>query len=365
MSAPVLIMAGGTGGHVFPALAVAAELARRQVPVVWLGTRRGIEARLVPQAGIPIEWIEVAGVRGKALATRALAPLRLLRALLQALRVLRRVRPRAVLGMGGYAAGPGGLAAWLCRVPLVIHEQNSVAGMTNRWLARVANHVLCAFEGVFPGRQDARLVGNPVRIELFALPTPAQRYHATNGPVRLLVLGGSQGARALNECVPRALAQLAPGIVFEVRHQAGAATLAATEAAYRQTGVTGHVEAFIDDMATAYAWAQLLVCRAGALTVAELAAAGLPAVLVPFPYAVDDHQTGNAAALVKVGAAVLLPESELSPATLAALLSGLAADRGRLLAMAKAARAQARPDAAAEVAATLLAAGNTATGAAP
>ena len=356
MSAPVMIMAGGTGGHVFPALSVASELVERDVPVVWLGTRRGIEARLVPQAGLPIEWIDVAGLRGKGLVTRVLAPAHILRALWQALRVLRRVRPRAVLGMGGFAAGPGGLAAWLLRIPLVIHEQNSTAGMTNRVLARVADEVLCAFDGAFSSRVGVRVVGNPVRRELFALPAPAVRYR--NGDaLRLLVLGGSQGARALNECVPQALALLPEGTAIEVHHQAGRATLGAAEQAYRDAGVTARVEAFIDDMASAYRWAQLLVCRAGALTVAELTAAGLPAVLVPFPSAVDDHQTGNARALVDAGAAVLLPERVLTAATLATQLAALAADRPRLQAMAEAARGLARPDAATDVANTLLAVG--------
>lgn len=352
MSAPVLVMAGGTGGHVFPALAVAAELERRGVPVVWLGTRRGIEARLVPEAGLPIEWLDVGGVRGKGLLTRLRAPLTLLRALWQARQVLRRVRPRAVLGMGGYAAGPGGIAAWLARIPLVIHEQNSVAGLTNRWLARVADTVLCAFASAFDGRVDARVVGNPVRAALFDQPSPAQRY-ARNGALRLLVLGGSQGARALNETVPQALASLdAP---CEVRHQAGQATLETAQAAYRVAGVEARIVPFIEDMAEAYGWAELAVCRAGALTVAELAAVGLPAVLVPFPHAVDDHQTGNARALVEAEAAVLLPESSLDAGTLADALARLMEDRQRLRAMAEAARRFARPEAAAAVADALLA----------
>ncbi len=352
MSAPVLIMAGGTGGHVFPALAVATELARRDVPVVWLGTRRGIESRLVPAAGLPIEWLDVGGVRGKGLLTRLLAPFSLLRAVWQARGVLHRVRPRAVLGMGGYAAGPGGIAAWLARVPLVIHEQNSVAGLTNRWLARVADHVLCAFAEAFGRGVEARVVGNPVRAGLFAQPSPATRY-ARHGALRLLVLGGSQGARALNEAVPWALASLdAP---CEVRHQAGQATLEAAQAAYRSAGVAAQIVPFIDDMADAYAWAELVVCRAGALTVAELAAVGLPAVLVPFPHAVDDHQTGNARALVEAGAAVLLPESSLTTDTLAAALARLMERRDGLQAMAEAARRFARPEAAAAVADVLLA----------
>lgn len=346
---PVLIMAGGTGGHVFPALAVARRLRERGVPVVWLGTRRGLEARVVPEAGLPIEWLTVTGLRGKHLAARLLAPLRLAGAMAQAVRVLLRHRPGVVLGMGGFVAGPGGAVAWLLRRPLVIHEQNAVAGLTNRLLARVARRVLTAFPDTFPARADAELIGNPVREDIAALPEPAQRLAGREGPARLLVLGGSQGAGALNEVVPVAVAGLAPALRPEVWHQSGAAQQAVTRERYREAGVQARTDAFIDDMAQAYAWADLVVCRAGALTIAELAAAGLGAVLVPYPHAVDDHQTRNADYLVAARAAVLIPQRDLTAARLVDALTPLLAERETLLRMAEAARARARPDAAQRV----------------
>ena len=342
----VLIMAGGTGGHVFPALAVAAVLRARDCEVVWLGTRRGIEARLVPAAGIPVEWLRIAGLRGKGAASWLLAPFRLLRAIGAALGIVRRRRPDVVLGLGGFVAGPGGLAARLLRRPLVIHEQNAVAGLTNRLLARLAHTVAEAFPGSFGADVGAITIGNPVRREIEALPLPAARARA-GGRTRLLVFGGSQGALALNRLVPAALALIAAAERPLVLHQAGRGQRDAVAAAYRAAGAEAEVREFIDDMAEAYGWADLAVCRSGALTVAELAAAGLPGILVPFPAAVDDHQTANAHFLAARGAAVLLPEATLTAERLAAELRALAgADARPRFAMAEAARRAAMPGAA-------------------
>mgnify|MGYP005840346989 CR=1 FL=1 len=349
-AAPVMILAGGTGGHVYPALAVAEELRSRGVPVVWMGTRRGLEARVVPAAGFDMAWVEVRGLRGKSAAARLAAPLMLVRALAQALAAVARRRPRLVLGMGGYVSGPGALAAWLLRRPLLIHEQNAVAGLTNRLLGRLAAAVLEGFQGAWP-RPGAVFTGNPVRASIAALGRqPAAERTARSGPPRLLVVGGSLGAQALNRSVPAALARLPEQRRPEVRHQAGASTLEVAREAYREHGVAATVSAYIDDMAGAYAWADLAVCRAGALTVAELATAGLPAVLVPFPHAVDDHQRANAAYLADAGAALLLPEAELSAERLGELLDSLLGEDSRRAEMARAARALGRPDAAARVA---------------
>lgn len=336
----VIIMAGGTGGHVYPALAVAQELRTRGHDVVWMGTPGSFEARVVPQHGIPMEFVRVSGLRGKGLVTLFLAPLLIARAMLDAWAVLRRQKPDAALGMGGFAAGPGGLVAALWGVPLVIHEQNAVAGLTNRWLGRIAQRVLEAFPNTFPKTfARAQTVGNPVRAAIQNVPAPVQRFGGRSGPLRVLVIGGSQGARALNERVPQALALLAPAARPEVRHQAGR-TLELAQRAYAEAAVPASLEAFIDDMAAAYAWADLVICRAGASTIAELAAAGCAAVLVPFPAAVDDHQTANAQYLVKAGAARLIAERNLTSQALAATLRELN-DRPRLLAMACAAREQA------------------------
>ncbi|HXH03913.1 MAG TPA: undecaprenyldiphospho-muramoylpentapeptide beta-N-acetylglucosaminyltransferase [Candidatus Competibacteraceae bacterium] len=349
-AAPVVIMAGGTGGHIFPGLAVAEALRRRQVPVVWLGTPQGLEAQLVPPSGIPIEWIRVRGLRGSALSQRIKAPFMLAAALCQAGLILRRLRPRLVLGMGGFASGPGGMMARLLGIPLVVHEQNAVPGMTNRVLARLAARVLQAFPDSFPARCRALTVGNPVRDSIAALPPPAQRFQGRGGRPRLLVLGGSQGALALNQLLPQALARLPVPARPEVWHQAGGAMLESTQAAYREAGVEARLLPFIDDMAAAYGWADLVVCRAGALTVAELAAAGIGALLVPFPFAVDDHQTANAGYLARAGAAEILPQDGLDAAQLAARLGALLDDRTRLLAMAEAARSLAQSEAAERVA---------------
>ncbi|NGP52175.1 undecaprenyldiphospho-muramoylpentapeptide beta-N-acetylglucosaminyltransferase [Thioalkalivibrio sp. XN8] len=357
MNARVLVMAGGTGGHVFPALAVAEALRARGAEVTWMGTRLGLEARVVPAAGIPVEWITIGGLRGKSLGTRLAAPFRIGLAVAQAMRIIGRLRPAVVLGMGGYAAGPGGVAAWLLRKPLVIHEQNAIAGTTNRMLARLARRVLAAFPGAFPAGVHAEVVGNPVRPAIAALPTPGRRYAERSGRLRLLVLGGSQGALALNESVPVALAHLPEPLRPEVRHQAGRNTLERARDAYARHGVEAEVTEFIDDMAEAYGWADLAICRAGALTVSELAAAGLPAVLVPFPAAVDNHQTLNGGYLVAAGGAVLLPEKQLGHERLGRVLAGLLADRGRLLDMARRARGAARPEALAAIQQALVEAG--------
>lgn len=347
MSGPrILMMAGGTGGHVFPALAVADELRARGAHIVWLGTRAGLEARVAPAAGYAMEWIGVAGLRGKGLATWIAAPWRLAKALVQALGIVRRVAPAAVVGMGGFASGPGGVAAWLLRRPLLIHEQNAAAGLTNRWLARLATVALQAFPGALA---RARTVGNPVRADILALPAPAERLAGRAGPVRLLVIGGSGGALALNELLPEAIARLPLEARPVLRHQAGK-SLAAAQAAYGRCQVAGEIIDFIDDMAAAYAWADLVVCRAGALTVAELAAAGLGALLVPYPYAADDHQSANADYLVARGAALCIQQRDLSPARLADELASLCGDRQRLLAMAQAARGAAWPQATAAIA---------------
>jgi UDP-N-acetylglucosamine--N-acetylmuramyl-(pentapeptide) pyrophosphoryl-undecaprenol N-acetylglucosamine transferase len=344
-----LIMAGGTGGHVFPALALARELRARSWQVWWLGTRRGIEAQLVPAEQIPIEWLSVGGLRGKGVVTWLKAPLLLLRALLQAVAVMRRRRPAVVVGLGGFAAGPGGVAAWLLGRPLIIHEQNAVAGFTNRCLAHLARRVLAAFPASFAPRVQAQVVGNPVRREIVELAPPAQRFAQRSGPIRLLVLGGSQGAAHLNAIVPSALAHAAP-LVFDVRHQAGPKGLESAQRQYAQAGVSARIDGFIDDVAAAYGWADLVICRAGALTVSELAAAGVAAILVPFPEATDDHQTRNAAVLVGAGAAVMIPQRALSTERLAEELQRLCSGRGTVLAMAERARSLARPYAARDLA---------------
>ena len=346
MTRVALVMAGGTGGHVFPALATARVLQRRGYDIVWLGTQRGIESRLVPAAGIPVEWLSVSGLRGKGLVTLLVAPVRLAVALFQALRAVRKHKPSVVLGAGGFASGPGGVAAWLLRRPLVVHEQNAVAGMTNRVLARLADRVLEGFPGSFGRGVRAEHVGNPVRPEIAAVAPPERRYPAREGRARLLVFGGSQGAARLNAVVPAALAELPAALRPEVIHQTGRNGYDETVAAYQSRGIEADVRPFIDDMAGAYGWADLAVCRSGALTIAELAAAGVPAVLVPFPAAVDDHQTRNAEHVVRGDAAVLLPESQLTPVSLAATLRGLLeAGRPRLARMAAAARGMAITDA--------------------
>ena len=354
---PVLIMAGGTGGHVFPALAVAKVLRSRGIAVVWLGVPGSMESRLVPAQGFPIEWVRVAGIRGKGALAWMLAPLRIANAVAQAIGVLRRVRPRSVLGAGGYVSGPGGIAAWLLRIPLLIHEQNAIAGMTNRWLARLATQVLEAFPDSFGPRVRASTIGNPVREDIAALATPAQRFAGRDGRARLLIFGGSQGAQRLNVVLPQALARLNPESRPQVLHQTGERGLESTRAAYLAAQVEAQVLPFIDDMAKTYAWADLAVCRAGAMTVAELQAAGLGAIFVPLPIATDDHQTVNAAVMVSAGAARIIQERDLNPERLSDLIAELIADRARLLRMAEVARAGRSTDAATRLADLCIAAG--------
>ncbi|MBK5944404.1 undecaprenyldiphospho-muramoylpentapeptide beta-N-acetylglucosaminyltransferase [Halorhodospira halophila] len=343
----VAIAAGGTGGHVYPGLAVAELLRERGHRVVWLGTRSGLEGRVVPAAGVEAEWLEIQGLRGKGLAAQLRLPWRLGRAVAVAGAALRRRRPDVVLGMGGYVAGPVGLAARLTGRPLVIHEQNARAGLTNRFLARLGRRVLTGFPDTLGARGE--WVGNPIRTSIHRLEAPRSRYAGRPEAPRVLVLGGSQGARTLNRFVPKALAGL-DGPRPQVLHQAGELTLEEARTGYRQLGLDAEVVPFIEDMAGAYAWADLVVARAGALTVAELAAAGVPAVLVPLPWAVDDHQTANAELLCAAGAARCLPEGDVEQGALGAVLADLLADRERLAGMGEAARDVARPDAADRVA---------------
>ena len=353
MTGPVLILAGGTGGHIFPGLAVAAVLESRGVPVLWLGAIEGLETRLVPAAGIALETVRVTGLRGKGIKALLLAPFRLVRAIAQAIAIVWRARPRAVLSLGGFAAGPGGVAAWLLRRPLLVHEQNRAPGLTNRVLARFARRVLTGFPGSFAGRKE-EAVGNPVRAEIAALPPPAERFAGRDGALRLLVLGGSQGARAINETVPRVVASLQAEHAFEIRHQCGEKLLADAKAAYAKANVAASVEPFIRDMAQAYGWADLVIGRAGALTIAELCAAGVGSLLVPFPGAVDDHQARNAEYLAERGGGEWFRQDGKLEGQLRDRLRALAGDRVRLLALADAARAAAFPEAAEHVAAIVI-----------
>ena len=344
-----MVMAGGTGGHVFPALAVAQWLSGQGCRITWLGSANSMESRLIPSYGITLEQIDVRGIRGVGLKRRLLAPFEISRALWQALTVLRRTRPNLVLGMGGFVTGPGGLMARLLRTPLVIQEQNAIPGLTNKLLSRFAARVFEAFPGSFGADVGAEISGNPVRREIVELAPPAERFAERKGPARLLVLGGSLGARALNRVVPEALALLPAEQRPQVRHQAGENLYREALAAYEASGVSAEVKPFEQDMAGAYGWADLVICRAGALTVSELAAAGVGAILVPFPHAVDDHQTHNASFLVDEGAARLAPQHALNAEGLAATLQDLLEDRAGLLQMAEAARKVAVPDAAAVV----------------
>lgn len=345
-----LIMAGGTGGHVFPALATAHELQRQGVHVEWLGTQKGIEARVIPEADIKLHCIDVAGLRGKGRLSLLLAPFKVLLAIWQALAVLRQVKPDVVLGMGGFASGPGGVAAKLLGKPLVIHEQNAIAGMTNKILSKMAWRVLEAFEDAFPSETDTETVGNPVRGPILQMNDPRERYGNRSGKIRLLVVGGSLGAKAINETLPEVLAQMPEEQRPEVWHQTGKRTYEETLERYQRLGLDVRVVPFIEQMDEAYGWADLVLCRAGALTVSELAIAGVAAILVPFPFAVDDHQTANAKYLAQLDAAQLVPQPELTVDRLKKLLTEQFSQRKTLGEMAANARALGRPEAGARVA---------------
>lgn len=361
---PVLIMAGGTGGHVFPALAVADELRLRGVPVVWLGTKAGIESRLVPQAGYPIEWMSITGLRGKNMLTLLLAPFRLIIACWQAMSVLLKRKPCAVLGMGGFASGPGGLMAWLIRKPLLVHEQNAIAGLTNKILSRFATTVLQAFPGVF---KQAVTTGNPVRQSICDIEDPVTRLMNRSDQTQfsqklhVLVIGGSLGAVKLNQIIPQALAKMNVEDRPEVVHQTGSRNIESAKAFYNDANVTLNseikVEAFIDDMPAVYQWADLVICRSGAMTVFELAAAGVASVLVPYPHAVDDHQTQNALYLERAGAAIIKQQDVLSVDWIVNLLKDFSANREKLQDMAVAARKLAIPGSAKTIADACISAG--------
>ena len=344
MSRTILIMAGGTGGHIFPALAVAEKMRERGWRVVWMGNPEGMEARLVPQHGFEMVWVRFGALRGKGILRKLLLPFNLLRGFWQAQKAIRQVQPNVVLGMGGYITFPGGMMAALLGKPLVVHEQNSVAGLANRVLAGVADRIATGFPEVLAKGVWA---GNPVRPEIAKMAPPAERFAGRDGALHLLVIGGSLGAQALNEMVPQAMALLGENELPQIVHQAGEKHIEALKANYAAVGVPAHCVSFIEDMAGAYEWADLVVCRSGALTVAELAAAGVASILVPFPHAVDDHQTGNARFLVNVGGAFLLPQGELTPEAIALIRNY---SRGQLLEMAEKARSLAKPDATEEVA---------------
>jgi UDP-N-acetylglucosamine--N-acetylmuramyl-(pentapeptide) pyrophosphoryl-undecaprenol N-acetylglucosamine transferase len=334
---PILLMAGGTGGHVFPALAIAEELRNQGHSVCWLGTRQGLEARVVPAKGIEIHYISISGLRGKGMLSLLAAPFKITVAIWQSVKVLRAVRPAAVIGMGGFVTGPGGVATWLLRIPLLIHEQNAIVGLTNRWLARLAKVVMEAFPGTFPASYRAVHTGNPLRANIMALPSQRDIHQ----PVHILIMGGSLGAKVLNETVPPALQQVQGTI--EVWHQTGQVHHEAMRHAYAEAPFKVRVDAFIEDMAAAYAWADLVICRAGALTVSELAQAGVGSILVPYPYAVDDHQTRNAQFLADQGAAIWLPQPQLTVGKLASLMTELVNNPVQLQALSRAARGCATP----------------------
>ena len=346
---PIMIAAGGTGGHVYPGLAVAKALEERGVRIVWMGTHNGLESRVIPEAGIEMAWLNVTGLRGKGIKTLIMAPIRLVMALGQAVSIMFKHKPAAVLGMGGFVAGPGGLVAALMGKPVLIHEQNAVSGLTNRLLSRVAKKVLEAFPHTFDLNKVVS-VGNPVRKEIATLPEPDVRLAGREGKVRVLIVGGSLGALALNQTVPEALSLLTDDLKPEVLHQAGKRTFETASKAYKDAGVDAEVTEYIEDMAAVYEWADLVICRAGAMTISELAAAGVASVLVPFPHAVDDHQTANAHYLSDSGAALLCHQSEMTAESLAKELELLLSDRNKIAEMSNKARALAKPDATEQVA---------------
>lgn len=346
----ILMMAGGTGGHVYPALAVATELLARGHRVEWVGTARGLEERVVPAAGITLHHLPVRGFRGKGVTGKLVGLIALLVASAEALWLVARCWPAVVIGMGGYVAGPAGVAAWLLRRPLLIHEQNAVAGTTNRMLAPLAKTVVAGFPAAFRSAVEFRVLGNPVRSDILDAGRDYRYDYAGQRPLRLLVLGGSLGARPINECMPQAVKRLfREGLPLEVRHQCGDAHVSAVSAAYGSVRDTVRVQPFIEDMADAYVWSDIVICRAGALTVAELAVVGRPAILIPLPHAIDDHQTANARSLADRGGAILLRQSDMTAQSVAHALKTYIDYPERLCAMAAASHAAAMPRATVDV----------------
>ena len=355
----ILVMAGGTGGHVYPALAVAQYLREQGSRLLWIGTRNGIEARVVPENGFPLLLIHIRGLRGKTLLRRVTAPLMLMLALLQSLVIMIRYKPDAVIGLGGFVSGPGGIAAWLLRIPLYIHEQNAIAGLTNRLLAPLARTVMLGFPGALVGKRVIT-TGNPVRMEIRKLDAPQLRIGSRqHNPLRLLVLGGSLGAKALNELLPEVLSSLPDRVQIEVWHQTGATHIGVTRDLYATHQLhQARVDAYINDMAAAYSWADLVLCRAGASTIGEICTAGIASILVPYPHAVDDHQTANARYLSDAGAAILIPQSDLTVNGVRDLLSEFFSERAQLLEMSTIARSKAFPDATSHISHICMGAGH-------
>lgn len=341
----ILIAAGGTGGHVYPALAVADYLRDQGVTVTWVGTEKGLEHRVVPAANIPLEIISISGLRGKGFLNLLFVPMKLILAIYQTIKIFLKVKPDAVLGMGGFVSGPCGLTAFILRKPLYLHEQNAIPGLTNKVLSSLATKVMQAFPDSFKGKEDIIVTGNPIRKDISAITIPEDRMTTRKDNIRLLIIGGSLGAQALNENIPHVLSEIEKDIEINIWHQAGKNKLDATITNYKSVNVEAKVTEFIEDMAEAYEWADLVICRAGALTISELANAGVAAILVPYPFAVDDHQTANAQYLTNVGAAILISQEELSIKLKDVITELLQAGRTKLIEMAKAARALSKPDA--------------------
>ncbi len=332
----ILIMAGGTGGHVFPGIAVGKYMREKGIDVQWLGTENGFEAKIIPEAGFPLHFISIAGVRGKGIKRLLFAPFQLFFAVMQSFFIIRRLKPDVVLGMGGFASGPGGLAAWVLRCPLIIHEQNAKAGLTNQWLSHIATKILEGFPNTF-AKKNSAVVGNPVRKEIVAIENPEIRFQTRTHPLRLLVVGGSLGAQAINELLPEVLSKWPEENRPDVYHQTGEKTFQSAADLYKKYNITARVVPFINKMDEAYAWADVVLCRAGASTIAELCAVGLGAILVPYPHAVDDHQTANASFMVKAGAAYLIQQNELTADKLMQLLNEFILMREKYFKMAQAA----------------------------
>ena len=337
-------MAGGTGGHIFPALVVARALKQQDVEIYWLGTSGGLEEKLVSPE-FSLSFIQIKAIRGKGLLQKFSMAFHLIRAILQVYRLIRRVKPQVILGMGGYVAGPGGFAAWLTRTPMVIHEQNAVAGLTNRVLAKIARSVLQAFPSAFSNEKNVRTTGNPIRAELINTPFPRVRLMNREGPLRILILGGSQGARSINQKIVTVLKSYPHPKELILWHQTGQLHFERLKGVYETLPFKARVDAFIDDMAKAYTWADLIVCRSGALTVSEIAAVGVASIFVPYPYSVDDHQFHNGRFLEQAGAAIIIPEKLLTEKCLLRYFEKFAHDRNCLLTMAECARNLAEPKA--------------------